>query len=183
MAMQTQSRSDALVAAYIEQNPSHPDKDEARLKTYGVSVWAIVGYWKATGDVAEVAAQFAVPVKAVEAALVYYERYKPLIDNRLAANDPEEEERVRDALLHDPDERIRRCLEPDPRYLGAAEVRLKGYGVSVWAIVGYWKASPGDLTDVAAGYDVPVEAVEAALAYYHRNREIIDARLDLNLMA
>ncbi len=180
--MQTQSRSDALVAAYIEENPNHPDKDEARLKTYGVSVWAIIGYWKGAGDVAEVAAQFAVPVEAVEAALVYYERYKPHIDNRLAANDSDEEDRVRDALLHDPDERIRRWLEPDPRYLGAAEVRLKGYGVSVWAIIGYWQAT-GDIAEVAAGYDVPVEAVEAALAYYKRNRAIIDARLDGNLMA
>ncbi len=74
--MQTQSRSDALVAAYIEQNPNHPDKDEVRLKTYGVSVWAIVGYWKtSTGDLADVAAGYDVPVEAVEAveaALAYY---------------------------------------------------------------------------------------------------------------
>ncbi len=71
--MQTQSRSDALVAAYIEQNPNHPDKDEVRLKTYGVSVWAIVGYWKtSTGDLADVAAGYDVPVEAVEAALTYY---------------------------------------------------------------------------------------------------------------
>ena len=181
--MQTQSRSDALVAAYIEQNPNHPGKDEARLKTYGVSVWAIVGYWKSSnGDMSETAAGYDVPIEAVEAAVAYYERYKIIIDNRRAANDPDEEDRVRDMLLHDPDERIRRWLEPDPRYLGAAEVRLKSYGISVWAIVGYWKAT-GDVAEAASGYDVPVEAVEAALAYYNRNREIIDARLDLNLMA
>ncbi len=181
--MQTQPRSDTLVAAYIEQDPNHPGKDEARLKTYGVSVWAIIGKWKAAnGDLAEVAAEYDVPTEAVEAAVAYYERYKASIDNRLAANDPEEEDRVRDALLNDPDERVRRYLEADPRYLGAAEVRLKGYGVSVWAIIGYWKAT-GDLAEAAAGYDVPVEAVEAALVYYHRNRAIIDARLDTNLTA
>jgi uncharacterized protein (DUF433 family) len=181
--MQTQSRSDALVAAHIEQNPNRPGKDEARLKRSGVSVWAIIGYWKANnGDVAGTAAEYAVPIEAVEAAVAYYERHKALIDNRLAANDPEEEDRVRDMLLHDPDERIRRYLEPDPRYLGAAEVRLKGYGVSVWAIIGYWKGV-GDLAEVAAGYDVPIEAVKAAVAYYERRREIIDARLDANLTA
>lgn len=181
--MQTQPRSDALVAAYIEQDPTHPGKDEARLKAYGVSVWAIIGKWKAAnGDLAKVAAEYAVPTEAVEAAVAYYERYKAFIDNRLAANDPEEEGRVREMLLDDPDERVRRYLEADPRYLGAAEVRLKGYSVSVWAIIGYWKAT-GDLAEVAAGYDVPVEAVEAALVYYHRNRAIVDARLDANLMA
>ncbi len=180
--MQTQSRSDALVAAYIEQNPNRFGKDEARLKGYGVAVWAIIGYWKGAGDLTETAEGYDVPIEAVEAVVAYYERYKALIDNRLAANDPDEEDRVRDALLNDPDERVRRCLEPDPSHLGPAEVRLKGYGVSAWAIIGYWKAT-GDIAEVAAGYDVPVEAVEAALAYYDRHRDIIDARLDANLMA
>lgn len=181
--MQTQSRNDTLVAEYIEQNPHRPGADEARLKKHGVSVWAIVGYWKAnSGTIAEVAAGYDVPVAAVEAAIAYYEGHKAVIDNRLAANDPAEEDRVRDALLHDPDERIRRYLEPDPRYLGAAEVRLKGYDVSAWAVIGYWKAR-GNVAEVATGYDVPVEAVEAALTYYHRNRAIIDARLDANLTA
>ncbi len=182
--MQTQSRSDALVAAYIEQNPNRPGKDEARLKTYGVSVWAIIGYWKASnGDRSETAAGYDVPIEAVEAAVAYYEQYKIIIDNRLAANDPDEEDRLRDLLLHDPDERIRRWLEPDPHHLGAEEVRLRKYGVSVWAIIGYWKASNGDRSETAAGYDVPIEAVEAAVAYYNGNREIIDARLDANLAA
>ncbi|MDQ2785055.1 MAG: hypothetical protein M3Y58_08640 [Chloroflexota bacterium] len=85
--MQTQSRSDALVVAYIEQNPDRPGKDEARLKPYGVSVWAIIGYWQASkGDNRETAAGYDVPIEAVEAAVAYYERYKIIIDNRLDAN-------------------------------------------------------------------------------------------------
>lgn len=181
--MQTQSRSDTLIDRYIAQSPDRSELDEARLKTSGVSVWAIIGYWKASGnDSAAVAAAYEIPAEAVEAALAYYEMHKVLIDNRLAANDPAEEERLAAALRHDPDERVRRYLEPDPRYLGAAEVQLKGYGISVWAIIGYWKATH-DVAEVAAGYDVPLEAVEAALVYYHRNRAIIDARLDANLAA
>lgn len=178
--MQTQSRNDALVAEYIEQNPDRPGKDEARLKTYGVSVWAIIGYWKGAGDLAETAAGYDVPIEAVEAAVAYYERYTALIDNRRAANDSDEEDRMRDALLNDPDERVRRYLEPDPHHLGADEVRLKGFYVSVWAIIGYWKAYNGDVAEVAEGFEIPVEAVEAALTYYRRHREIIDARLDPN---
>ncbi|MDQ6833440.1 MAG: hypothetical protein M3008_08575 [Chloroflexota bacterium] len=85
--MQTQSRSDALVAAYIEQNPNRPGKDEVRLKTYSISVWAIIGYWKASnGDLADVAAGYDVPVEAVEAALAYYNRTRAIIDARLDAN-------------------------------------------------------------------------------------------------
>ncbi len=84
--MQTQSRNDTLVAAYIEQNPDRPGKDEARLKTYGVSVWAIIGYWKTTGNIAETAAGYDVPIEAVEAALVYYDRHRELIDARLDVN-------------------------------------------------------------------------------------------------
>jgi len=85
--MQTQSRSDALVAEYIEQNPNHPGKDEARLKTYGVSVWAIIGYWKTSnGDLADVAAGYDVPIEAVEAAVAYYNGNREIIDGRLDAN-------------------------------------------------------------------------------------------------
>lgn len=85
--MQTQSRSDALVAEYIEQNPDRPGKDEARLKTYGISVWAIIGYWKASnGDRSETAAGYDVPIEAVEAAVAYYNRNREIIDARLDAN-------------------------------------------------------------------------------------------------
>lgn len=179
--MQTQSRSDALVAAYIEQNPNHLGKDEARLKNYGVSVWAIIGYWKASnGDISGTAAGYDVPIEAVEAAVAYYERYKVIIDNRLAANDPDEENQLRDALLHDPDERIRRWLEPDLRHLGAEEVRLRKYGVSVWAIVDKYHTFKGDVPQAAREYDVPVEAIQAAIIYYQRNKEIIDNRRAAN---
>jgi len=83
--MQTQSRNDTLVAAYIEQDSARPGKDEARLKTYGVSVWAIIGYWKGAGDLAETAAGYDVPIEAVEAALVYDDRNRGIIDARLDA--------------------------------------------------------------------------------------------------
>jgi uncharacterized protein (DUF433 family) len=71
-------------------------------------------------------------------------------------------------------------LEPNPNRPGPADVWLKDYGVSVWALVGYWQAAEHDVERVAADYEIPREAVEAALAYYERNREIIDARLAAN---
>jgi uncharacterized protein (DUF433 family) len=77
-------------------------------------------------------------------------------------------------------ELIARHIEPNPHRLGPHEARLKEYGVSVWALVGYWKGAGGDVDQVAEAYQVPREAVEAALAYYHQHQYLIDARLALN---
>ena len=180
--MQTQSRNDALITAYIEADPNHPGADDVRLKHYGVSVWAIVGYWKANGgNIARVADGYGIPTEAVDAALAYYRRHQAAIENRLDANDPEAAERLAQSLRDHRDGRIRTWLEPDPRRGGADEVRLKNFCISVWAIVGYWKANGGDAARVASDYDVPVEAIDAALAWYQRHRDVIDARLEANV--
>jgi uncharacterized protein (DUF433 family) len=76
---------------------------------------------------------------------------------------------------------IAQYVEPNPHRPGSAEARLRGYGVSVWALVGYLEAVHGDVARVAADYDLPCEAVDAALAYYRRHRDAIDARRALNV--
>jgi uncharacterized protein (DUF433 family) len=63
---------------------------------------------------------------------------------------------------------------------GRADARLREYGVPVWALIGQWQALNGDLEQLARDYELPREAVEAALAYYRCNKEYIDARLLLN---
>ena len=75
---------------------------------------------------------------------------------------------------------IARYLEPNPNRPGPADWRVKDRGVSVWALVGHWKTPGPDVESVARDYVVTPEAVEAALAYYRHNREIIDARLAAN---
>ena len=76
-----------LIHKYIEPNPNRPGLDEARLRDYGVAVWAIVGYWLGyNGDIDRVAREYAVPRAAVEAAVQYYRQHKPLIDARIQAN-------------------------------------------------------------------------------------------------
>ena len=77
-------------------------------------------------------------------------------------------------------ELIARHIEPNPHRSGQHEARLKEYGVSVWALVGYWKGAGGDVDQVAEANQVPREAVEAALAYYRQHQYLIDARLALN---
>jgi len=86
------SNDDAqLIERHIELNPHKPWLAEARLKQSGVAVWALVGHLPAVdGDVDRVAAEYAIPREAVEAALAYYRRHQALIDARLDANRTDE---------------------------------------------------------------------------------------------
>lgn len=78
------------------------------------------------------------------------------------------------------DELIAKYIELNPQRPGLAEARLVDYGVAVWALIGYLQAASGDIDRVAADYDVPREAVEAAIAYYQRHHAVIDARINAN---
>jgi uncharacterized protein (DUF433 family) len=77
-------------------------------------------------------------------------------------------------------ELITRYVEQHPRKRGVAEARLAESKIAVWALVGYLRMVDGDIARVAADYDLPREAVDAALAYYRQHRAAIDARLAAN---
>lgn len=61
------------------------------------------------------------------------------------------------------------------------DARLIPYGVPVWALVGYLPAARGDLGEIAAAYQLPLDAVLAAFAFYARHRAAIDARIAANI--
>lgn len=86
-----------------------------------------------------------------------------------------------DELLakHDPREQglMARWIRPHPHRSGAADVVVAESDVPVYALIGDLSVVAGDLDRVAADYEVPREAVEAALAYYRRHRDLIDARI------
>ncbi len=63
---------------------------------------------------------------------------------------------------------------------GRADARLKRAGVSVWSLVGYLHAFEGDFKRTQRAFELSAEELEAALAYYRRNKQYIDARLLLN---
>jgi uncharacterized protein (DUF433 family) len=76
------------------------------------------------------------------------------------------------------DELLKREIEADPYRPGPANVILRRSGVHVWAIVGHYLYAVGkDKTAVARDYDLSLEEVEAALAYYRRHRPEIDGRI------
>ena len=76
---------------------------------------------------------------------------------------------------------IERWIEPHPWKRGVEEARLIDSKVSIWALMGYLRMVGGDVSAVAEGYNVPRDAVEAALAYYCQHRILIDARLAANV--
>ena len=74
-----------------------------------------------------------------------------------------------------------------------AESRVTAYGPQIWAFMGSYLATRADpkaahLTDrelnqlAADSYDIPVAAVEEAVAYYEvaRNKRFIDVWLEVN---
>jgi hypothetical protein len=85
-----------------------------------------------------------------------------------------------DATVRTPglaDELVAKHVEPDRKRSGRHNARLVG-GPAVWAIIGYLRGA--DVAETARAYAVPEEAVRAAIAYYQRHREYIDAKLLLN---
>jgi uncharacterized protein (DUF433 family) len=78
---------------------------------------------------------------------------------------------------------IEHWIEPNPYYPGPQEARLVEYGVSVWVLIAYLRAVGDDVARVADDYALPLEAVEAAIAYYREHQSLIDAQIAMNAVA
>ena len=74
---------------------------------------------------------------------------------------------------------IERYIGPNPHRPGVEHAVEEG-GVSVWALVAHWRRVGENVRQVAADYDLPTEAVKAALAYYRRHAAAIEARIAAN---
>lgn len=81
----------------------------------------------------------------------------------------------------DTNDLIAQWLEEDPSRPGASGARIVNYGVPVWALIGHLRAVELKPWLVAQDYDLPQEAIDAAIAYYEQNRIPIDARLMENV--
>src|SRR5262245_39993135 len=68
-------------------------------------------------------------------------------------------------------------VEQDPRRPGRHNARMRDYGTHVWAIVAALQRTAWDIATVADEYHMPEVAVRAAVRYYERNKELIDAEL------
>ncbi len=84
-------------------------------------------------------------------------------------------------MSRDTDALIARYIEENPHKPGPADARLKDAGTAIWALISYLdRAVDGDMAQAALDYQVPLEAIQAARAYYKQHRKLIDARIALN---
>lgn len=61
-----------------------------------------------------------------------------------------------------------------------ADARLRDDAIPVWALIGHLHAVDGDAQRVAHNYDIPVDAIRAAIAFYECHRDVIDDRIRAN---
>jgi len=78
------------------------------------------------------------------------------------------------------DELVEKWIESNPHKQRKEEAVIRDTLIPVWSLVGYSEAYHGDLARVAAGFDIPLEAVDAAMAYYAAHKCIIDSRVAAN---
>ena len=71
-------------------------------------------------------------------------------------------------------------IEQDHAALGTGGARTKAEGVSVWVLIGYLEAMDGAIEQTAIDYELPPDAVRAALIYFHHNPDVIAARIEEN---
>ena len=76
----------------------------------------------------------------------------------------------------DEEQLIARYIKPHPHKHGRAYAYLFDFGPSVSAIIRALQAGNGEVAETAASWNVPEDAVRAAIAFYRRHREYIDAR-------
>jgi uncharacterized protein (DUF433 family) len=81
------SQAAKRIARWIESDPARPGPANARLKDYGIHVWALVGHLPAAqGDATQVARDYHIPVEAVQGALAFYDEHRSAVDAKLEAN-------------------------------------------------------------------------------------------------
>jgi len=76
---------------------------------------------------------------------------------------------------------IERYIERDPHQSGPENARLKEEGIAVWALIANLRGTEGDPARTAEEFGVSPEAVEAAVAFYRRHKERIDAKILLTV--
>jgi uncharacterized protein (DUF433 family) len=78
---------DRLIETHIEQSPVLLGLSNARTKTEGVPVWALIGYLEAMeGDFEQVGLDYCLGADTIRAALIYYHRHPAAIAARIEEN-------------------------------------------------------------------------------------------------
>ncbi|MEX2425956.1 MAG: hypothetical protein WD401_04245 [Thermomicrobiaceae bacterium] len=70
-------------------------------------------------------------------------------------------------------------IDPDPRGFGVPDACLKRTGTSVAAIIADLEAEDGDVLQAAEDFSAANDEILAAVFFYWRHKEIIDAEITL----
>lgn len=182
--MVLQTSQDQLIAKYIEPDDGFSTADRAWIAESSFHVRTIVRELKHNGwDIEATATEYNLPVEAVRAAVAFYERNRDVIDAKFVVDDANflnwdaiDRERIpaADAWIWNHIMFLDGMRTPD-------EARMEATGTRVKAIIRQLQLDNGDLEAVAEGYRLPLEAIRAAISYYERHKEIIDARILLDI--
>jgi hypothetical protein len=75
---------------------------------------------------------------------------------------------------------IDRWVEPSPHKPGPAEAWVLPGCVSIWVVICQLEIEAGKAEVVAEDYELPLEAVQAAIAYYQSHKKAVDRRIARN---
>jgi uncharacterized protein (DUF433 family) len=79
--------TDRLIEEHIEPDPGRPGIMEARLRRSAVPVWTLIVYWQAADeDTERVTHDYRLRPEEMQAAIAYYRKHEPLIDERIRSN-------------------------------------------------------------------------------------------------
>ena len=166
---------------YIDEE----SRSVAVIRDKGMSVWSLIGQYRLhRGDGERVLAAWRGELTAeeLEAALAYYWSKPWAIDEKLEDISGEDGGvyaygGAKDAPSH------RNNGQPWQKYIdeesrNIAIIRDKGW--SVWSLVRFYRICRGDKDRILASYlgTLTREELEAALAYYWANHDIIDRKLE-----
>ncbi len=70
---------------------------------------------------------------------------------------------------------IAQYIDADPHHHGVHHAILRDEGIPVWALIGHLIGADWDVRQVAEDYQISLEAVEAAIQYYRRHKDALDA--------
>lgn len=76
---------------------------------------------------------------------------------------------------------IARYIAPRPHDDGRANAYLPEFGFRVATLIGYLQSIENDVRETARSYQLPEDAMLAAIAFYRQNRAVIDARILLDI--
>jgi|SRR5215217_167429 len=181
MALQT--NREALIARYIEPDEVFSTPDRAWVADSSFHVATIIRrLQERDGEIEEIAEHYELPADAVHAVLAFYERHKDLFDARIRLEDAafldweriDAESSTQDiAWIWDHIDFLAGMRTP-------YEARMEASGARVKTIIKQLQIDDWDIEHVAQARDLSAEAVRAAIAYYERHKDLIDAKILLD---